>query len=482
MDLLDNLPSWDDVERNFDQKFNALNQAVDSGFQSAHDGWNGFSRRVNKGASRAYGYMGGNRIDHIRRAMALSAPIMQMDISRKWASININEILPVLLKLLQEVVMIVGGSVTIGAALGGAVGSLAFGAGAVPGAALGAGIGLQVGNLIMAALGLYAIAGYFSAGIGPCLSTIFEGLSTAWQAEEGLKNPGLDPTGGSAAMIQDRTERAARLLAQGQEQLVLLLLTAIVTYLTRGQVKAGVVNSLESIATRSATLQAGIKNKEFAAWLARNESKILAQPELQVKDVTPLKRIEPESPMPMESAARPKTVEKPVIETVSRRDYLNQKFGRTGNIIQDIKIRGNQETATNFFKSQGYKPADYEGYMNGLDFSKPVTVETINRGKTLWQYQVPGGRQGMWYSPTPNVVPSQLGINPLGQIYKTDIVVPKVLNAYQTTEKVVLLRSTSFPALDTWSVPTQPMNTIGGARQMTSGLKESFKLITSGTP
>ncbi|WP_409280304.1 polymorphic toxin type 46 domain-containing protein [Pseudomonas sp. KCJK8751] len=23
-----------------------------------------------------------------------------------------------------------------------------------------------------------------------------------------------------------------------------------------------------------------------------------------------------------------------------------------------------------------------------------------NRGKTLWQFQVPGGRQSMWYSPT----------------------------------------------------------------------------------
>ncbi|CAI8709788.1 hypothetical protein EMIT0P258_110007 [Pseudomonas sp. IT-P258] len=187
MDLLTNLPSWDDIERNFDQKFNALNEGVDNGFQSAHDGWNGFTRRVSNGATQAYGYVGGHRIDNVRHAMALSVPIMQMNISRKWASININEILPVLLKLLQEVVMIVGGSVTIGAALGGAVGSFAFGAGAVPGAAIGAGVGLQVGNLIMAALGLYAITGYFSAGIGPCLSTIFEGLCTAWQSGRRLE-------------------------------------------------------------------------------------------------------------------------------------------------------------------------------------------------------------------------------------------------------------------------------------------------------
>lgn len=297
MDLLTNLPSWDDIERNFGQKFSELNQDVYDGLQSAHDGWNGFTRRVSNGATQTYGYVGGHRIDNVRRAIALSAPIMQMNISRKWASININEILPVLLKMLQDVVMIVGGSVTIGAALGGAVGSLAFGAGAVPGAAIGAGAGLQVGNLIMAALGLYAITGYFSAGIGPCLSTIFEGLCIAWQAEDGLNNPGLDPTGGSAVMIQERIERAARLLAQGQEQLVLLLLTAIVTYLTRGQMRAGVVNSLESIATRSAKLRSEISNKPFAVWLTKNEKHLLEHPELQIRGVTSLERLAKEKEM-----------------------------------------------------------------------------------------------------------------------------------------------------------------------------------------
>jgi hypothetical protein len=140
----------------------------------------------------------------------------------------------------------------------------------------------------------------------------------------------------------------------------------------------------------------------------------------------------------------------------------------------------NGDLSGNFFKSQGYKPADYEGYMNGLDFTQPVFTETINRGKTLWQFQVPGGRQGMRYSPTPDVVPGQLGINPLGQIYKTETIVPKIVNVYQSTEKVTLLRSTSAPVLDTWSVSSQPYNAIGGARRMTSGQRELFKLITPG--
>lgn len=147
MDFFANLPSWGDIERNLDQKFSELNQGVD-------DGWNGLTRRVSNGATQAYGYVGGHNIDNVRHALDLSSPIMQMNIRRKWASINIEEILPELMKLLQEVVMIVGGSVLMGAAMGGAAGSLAFGAGALPGTAIGASVGLQVGNLIMAALGL----------------------------------------------------------------------------------------------------------------------------------------------------------------------------------------------------------------------------------------------------------------------------------------------------------------------------------------
>ncbi|NWC93008.1 MULTISPECIES: polymorphic toxin type 46 domain-containing protein [unclassified Pseudomonas] len=481
MDLLANIPSWDDIERNLDQKFGALNQSVNEGLQSANDSWNGFTRRVGDGATQAYGYMGGQRIDNVRQAMALSYPIIQSDLKRKWASIEIEQILPVLLQLVKEVSMILGASVAVGTIAGGAAGAFAFGVGAAPGAVAGAGIGLQVGNLILMALGLSAIAEYFYQGLPACLSTLQEGLATAWHAEDGVKPVGLDPSGGSAAQVQERTERAARQLARGQEQLVLLLLTAIVTYLTRGQIKSGVMGSMDSIAARSAKLQAEISNKQFATWLARNEQKILAQPELQVKDPAPLKRAEPE-PAPLRDQPAAKPAAEPVTDLASRRDYLNKKFGRTGDLVQDINIRGNQETAANFFKSQGYKPADYEGYMNGLDFTKPVSVETINSGKKLWQFQVPGGRQGMWYSPTPDIVPSQLGINPLGQIYKTETVVPKIVNVYQTTEKVTLLRSTSAPVLDNWSVPSQPFDAIGGARQMTSGQRELFKLITPGNP
>ncbi|MFW3165846.1 DUF6861 domain-containing protein [Pseudomonas syringae pv. syringae] len=303
MDLLANVPSWDDIERNLDDKFNTLNQGYSDGLQSAHDSWNGFTRRVSTAATQAFGYMGSNRIDSVKAAMRLSRDIVESDLKRKWASIEIEQILPVLLQLVKEVAMILGGSVAVGTIAGGVAGSLFFGVGAVPVAAAGAGIGLQVGNLILLTLGLASIAEYFYQGLPACLATLQEGFATAWHADEGLKPEGLDPTGGSAYVMQERIDRAARQLAKGQEQLVLLLFTAIVTYVTRGQVKAGLMGSMDSIAARSTKLQAEISNKQFANWLARNEQKLLAQPELRVnepviltKNENPLKKTQKSKP------------------------------------------------------------------------------------------------------------------------------------------------------------------------------------------
>ncbi|RMM90791.1 polymorphic toxin type 46 domain-containing protein [Pseudomonas savastanoi] len=486
MDLLANIPSWDDIERNLDDKFNTLNQAYSDGLQSTYDSWNGFTRRVNTTATQAYGYMGGNRIDYVNAAMRLSYPIIESNLKRKWASIEIEQILPVLLQLVKEVAMILGGSVAVGTVAGGVAGAFFFGVGAVPVAAAGAGIGLQVGNLILLALGLSSITEYFYKGLPACLSTLQEGFATAWHADEGLKPEGLDPTGGSAYEIQERIDRAARQIAKGQEQLVLLLFTAIVTYMTRGQVKAGIIGSVDSIAARSAKLQADISNKQFANWLARNEQKLLAQPELRVNEPAQFRKESPdfdsryEEPKPQpEPMPGPPELDTEKLAKL-RREYLNKKFGRTGDVLKDISIRENKEIASRYFESRGFTEEHYKPYMEGIDFTKPVTLETINSGKKLWQFQVPGGRQGMWYSLTPNVKPTELGINPNALMYKTNYEAQRVLNIYQSTEKVTVLRSTAAPILDKFSIPKEPYDAIGGARQLTSDQRELFKLIDSG--
>ncbi len=164
-------------------------------------------------------------------------------------------------------------------------------------------------------------------------------------------------------------------------------------------------------------------------------------------------------------------------ETAQRRAYLNNKFGRSGNLDHDINYRGNRETAVKFFKSKDIDPADAESYMNGLDFNHPVRVETLAPGKNLWQYQSPGAPQGNWYTLSPRVQPTELGINPMGTNRAANTIEPKVLNSYRTTQKVEVLRSTAAPTDDFWSVKGQSYPAKGGAQQLFSNEKGSFGLL-----
>ncbi|MCE1969621.1 polymorphic toxin type 46 domain-containing protein [Enterobacter cloacae] len=172
-----------------------------------------------------------------------------------------------------------------------------------------------------------------------------------------------------------------------------------------------------------------------------------------------------------------KLVLEPVKPNVSaRRAELNEKFGRTGDLNRDITARGNKEQARNWLESKGFTPQQIRDFDNGIDYTNRVSVETINRNKTLYQNQVPGGRQGNWYALREDVKPTELGINPKGTIYGTDQVVDKIAKPYVSQQKVEMLRSTSLPALDTWSVKDVPYQTKGGAIQMLSSEKDIFKV------
>lgn len=212
----------------------------------------------------------GGRIDSVKEALNNSYPIVLGRLRRRWADLDIEQIVDVLVQISREVALILGGSVAIGSIVGGVAGGFFLGVGAVPGLVVGGGIGLQVGSLVLSGLGLYSIAEYFYRGLPECLLTLQDGITTAWSAEQ-EKFAGVDPTGGSMARREYAIESASRLLARGQEQVVTLLLTAIVTYLTRGQIKSGLMGGVDNLAARSAKLQSDISNRRLADWLAKNE-------------------------------------------------------------------------------------------------------------------------------------------------------------------------------------------------------------------
>lgn len=280
MDFLNKIPTWDVIERNLEVKFGEFNHDIQTSWYDTTQSWNGFTRRVSEQVDRTYGSLGGDRIDAVREAIYRAEPIFLERVRQHWSSINIDQIIDVLRKLAKEVSMILGGSIAIGTISGGAVGSMAFGAGVAPGAIAGGAIGLEIGNLVLIGLGLSAITEYFLQGAPNCLATLQDGIITAWHSEDGLPS-GLDPTGGSSARREQMISHAANQLARGQEQLIQLLLTAIVAYLLRGPINASISNSMESIAARSLNFQAELTNRALASWLGKNQSAILSHPELQ---------------------------------------------------------------------------------------------------------------------------------------------------------------------------------------------------------
>ena len=84
--------------------------------------------------------------------------------------------------------------------------------------------------------------------------------------------------------------------------------------------------------------------------------------------------------------------------------------GRTGDINNDINVRGRKETATELYRTHGFEETNIPGHLSGIDFNQPVKVETLNRGKTVYQFQSPGAPQGNYYSLDPATSPSMLGI------------------------------------------------------------------------
>jgi Na+-transporting methylmalonyl-CoA/oxaloacetate decarboxylase gamma subunit len=207
---------------------------------------------------------------------------------------------------------------------------------------------------------------------------------------------------------------------------------------------------------------------------------------LQAKGSTirrgPAEAAKPVERLPARSNLRPnaesapdRTTEAPKADVVTRRAYLNEKFGRTGNLNQDINIRGNREIASGFFRSQGIPEEKIPGYLQGIDLSQPVTVETIGSGRSLYQYQPPGAPQGNWYSQKPNVSPDELGISPVGENRSAGTIEPKQLNAYQTSEPILVLRSTAAPVNDTWSVRGQSYPAAGGGTQLFSAQSPSIR-------
>ncbi|HET9032634.1 MAG TPA: polymorphic toxin type 15 domain-containing protein [Dokdonella sp.] len=168
-----------------------------------------------------------------------------------------------------------------------------FRGGAAPGAVAGAALRAEAGEWILAALGLKALAEFVVEGLPAIGRTYWSGIREAWLAAAPPSLPQGQPHINAFAI-----RHAASLLARGHVAMFVLLLMAIVAYVSKGR------GSMRELAEKASHGRLG---RKFGEWLLRNESKLRADPRLR-------------PPEPVRSAPAPDVVEAPAARARARRE------------------------------------------------------------------------------------------------------------------------------------------------------------------
>ncbi|QLJ12877.1 hypothetical protein H0H12_20835 [Pseudomonas putida] len=210
------------------------------------------------------------RIEAVRTAFYHAEWQAAQMLRQRFADLDINSIVDELLRVVQQMAMIVAGSTITGGLLGAGLGAFAGGAGTIPFAGAGAAMGLKVSGWILGALGLASIAEFFIEGLPRIGEYYVDGIRFAWEGTCG--NEGTGP------FCRDdpyAISRATHQIAQGHVEVVVLLLGAIVSYLTRGRGDARVL-AQEMAASR--------KGARLGQWMLKHEEGLKKRPDLQVPE------------------------------------------------------------------------------------------------------------------------------------------------------------------------------------------------------
>lgn len=210
------------------------------------------------------------RVQRVQQALEISGPIARRLIVERLVGIDLSSIWTVLLDACKEIALYYGSSVVVGAVIGGVAGAFAGGVGAVPGAAGGAALGAQVGGWILAFLGLKSLIEYVTEALPEALKHYENGFRRAWGAPPpNNRMPYTGPT------IPVNVSGAASDFALGHVIVIMAMLSALVSYLTRGRGnKAQVLQEIR---------QSPRLGPKVADWIAHNEGRLLNHPSLQHK-------------------------------------------------------------------------------------------------------------------------------------------------------------------------------------------------------
>ncbi|UZJ60077.1 polymorphic toxin type 15 domain-containing protein [Pseudomonas sp. KU26590] len=207
------------------------------------------------------------RVDNIRTAFYRVEFEATALLRQRFADLDIADVLFDLMGVVGDMAMIIVGSVLAGGAMGAGVGALAGGVGAGPGAFAGMAIGLQASSSILGVLGLASVAEFFVQGLPALLDHYVRGIQVAWDGTRG--NEGLNPISQDDPWLVDQ---AAHHIARGHTEVVILLLGAVVEYLTRGR---------GNMALLAGQMRASSKGARLAQWMLKHEEGLKGRPDLQ---------------------------------------------------------------------------------------------------------------------------------------------------------------------------------------------------------
>ncbi|RRV04167.1 hypothetical protein EGJ27_23110 [Pseudomonas sp. v388] len=186
---------------------------------------------------------------------------------QRFADLDIASVLDDLIEVVTQMAMIVAGSALAGGMIGAGVGALFGGAGVVPMSAAGFAMGAQVSTWLLGMLGLTAIAEFFVEGLPRIGEYYLRGISIAWEGPKGEQ--GLDPFSRDDPNAESS---AAFQIALGHVEVVVLLLSAIIAYLTRGRGNAGAL---------AQEMRTSPKGARLGEWMLKHEESLKQRPDLQ---------------------------------------------------------------------------------------------------------------------------------------------------------------------------------------------------------
>ena len=209
----------------------------------------------------------------LQQAIRLSEELAVYRILRDFRELDlqgvVNDIVEVLRQCLIVMLATTGGGALIGGIAGGVGGA---GVGAIPGVVVGAGAGAQVGEWILIAMGLKALAEYVVKDMPGIARDYWVGIRQAWLAATPPPLPQQPVRVDRLAVCH-----AAEKIARAHVAVFVLLLMGIVAYLAKGRGSMGEL---------AKSVRGSKVGPRFAEWMVRNEGKLKAEPRLRAREET----------------------------------------------------------------------------------------------------------------------------------------------------------------------------------------------------